>query len=310
MPDQYSEQWFFDLQRELPYDMIMTIGYSGNEAHKMIVPLDYDLPYGPAASTVASRRIFPYYTSVMRQMSMGNSVYNALLWKVEKRFSQGLSFLSSFTWSHNVDDYIEVSNNTTGDGAVVPWNVGLNRGNSYSDIGRQWAFSAAYELPFGRGKAWLHQSRILDGFVGGWQLASLVTLRTGIPFTVVTSGGITNAGGADRPNRIGSGDLPASQQTIYHWFDTSAFVVQPQYTYGNAGRNILFGPGLRNLDLSLSKSFRLTETKRLQFRAESFNFTNTPAFGQPNATLNALGAGQITTAGDPRRIQFGLKFMM
>ena len=135
-------------------------------------------------------------------------------------------------------------------------------------------------------------------------------MRSGIPFTVVTSGGITNAGGADRPNRIGNGTLPSSQQTIYHWFDTSAFVVQPQYTYGNAGRNILFGPDLRDLDLSLSKSFAITESKRLQFRAESFNLTNTPAFGQPGATLNGLGVGTITSAGNPRYIQLGLKFIM
>ena len=136
-------------------------------------------------------------------------------------------------------------------------------------------------------------------------------MRSGIPFTVVTSGGLTNAGGADRPNRIGNGTLPSGQQTIDHWFDTTAFTVQPQYTYGNSGRNILFGPVLHNLDLSLSKTFPITESKRLQFRAESFNFTNTPAFGQPGATLNGLGVGQITTtASDPRRIQFGLKFMM
>jgi Carboxypeptidase regulatory-like domain/TonB dependent receptor len=310
MPDQYSEQWFFDVQRELPYDMLMTIGYTGNGAHRQIVPLDYNLPYGPAASTVASRRIFPYYTGVTRQMPMGNSSYNALLWKVEKRFSKGLSFLSAFTWSHTIDDVLETNNNTTGDGAVVPWNVGLNRGNSYNDIRRQWAFSAAYELPFGRGKEWLSHGGVVNAFLGGWQLASLVSIRSGIPFTVVTSGGITNAGGADRPNRIASGNLPSNQQTIDHWFNTAAFVVQPQYTYGNSGRNILLGPGLRNLDLSLSKSFSITESKRLQFRAESFNFTNTPAFGQPGATLNGLGVGQITSAGDPRRIQFGLKFIM
>ena len=311
MPDQYSEQWFFDLQRELPYDTLVTVGYAGNGAHMLIIPLDYDVPYGPAASTVASRRIFPYYTGVTRQMPMGNSSYNALLWKMEKRFSRGLSFLSAFTWSHAIDDLVEVGNGTSNESAVVPWNVGLNRGNSYTDVRRQWTFSAAYELPVGKGKRWLNRGGVADVFLGGWQLASLVTMRSGIPFTVVTSGGITNAGGADRPNRIAGGTLPSSQQSIYDWFNLAAFTVQPQYTYGNAGRDILFGPGLRNLDLSLSKSFSITETKRLQFRAESFNFTNTPSFGQPNATLNGLAAGAITsTVGNPRQIQFGLKFVM
>ena len=156
----------------------------------------------------------------------------------------------------------------------------------------------------------MNRGGFADFFLGGWQIAGLASVRSGIPFTVLTSGGITNAGGADRPNRIGSGNLPSGQQTIDHWFDLAAFTVQPQYTYGNSGRNILFGPGLKNLDLSLSKSFPLGETRRLQFRAESFNFTNTPAFGQPAATITAAGAGAITSAGDPRLIQFALKFIM
>jgi len=310
MPDQYSEQWFFDLQRELPFETLMTVNYSGNAGRKLVLGLDYNLPYGPGTATVASRRTFPYYTNVTRQMPMGNSAYNALIWKLEKRFSKGLSFLSSFTWAHTIDDLTEISNNTSGNNPVAPWNIELNRGNSYSDIRRQWAFSAAWELPFGKGKPLLARGGFVNAVFGGWQLASLVTMRSGIPFTVVTSGGLTNAGGADRPNRIGNGTLPSDQRTIDHWWDTTAFLVQPQYTYGNSGRNILFGPGLRNLDLSLSKSFTISEQRRLQFRAESFNFTNTPAFGQPGPTLNGLGAGQITTAGDPRRIQFGLKFIM
>jgi hypothetical protein len=257
MPDQYSEQWFVDLQRELPYAILMTLGYSGNGAHKLVMGFDYNLPYGPAATTVASRRIFPFYTGVSRQSPMGNSSYNALIWKVEKRFAKGLSFLSAFTWAHAIDDVSEIGNGTGGNGAVVPWNVELNRSNSYSDVRRQWAFSAAYELPFGKGKAWLNQGSVGNAILGGRQLPFLVTMRSGIPFTVTTSGGITNAGGADRPNRIGVGTLDSSQRTIDHWFDTTAFAVQPQFTYGNAGRNILFGPGLRNLDLSLSKSFAI-----------------------------------------------------
>jgi hypothetical protein len=309
MPDQYSQQWFFDLQRELPFNTLMTLGYVGNGGRKLIVGLDYNLPYGPGTTTVAARRNFPYYTSVTRQMPMGISSYNALTWKMEKRFSKGLTFLSSFTWGHNIDDVGEVGN-SSGYSSVNPWNVSLNRGNSYNDVRRQWAFSAAYEIPFGKGKMLLNRGGVVNAVLGGWQLASLVSMRTGLPFTVVTSGGITNAGGQDRPNRLRDGTLPASQRSIDRWFDVSAFAVQPQYTYGNSGHNILFGPGQRNLDLSLSKSFHITEAKRLQFRAESFNLTNTPAFGQPGATVNGLGVGQITSAGDPRRIQFGLKFIM
>lgn len=309
MPDPYSQQWFFDLQRQMPFDILMTVGYQGNGARKLIVPLDYDVPYGPAASSVASRRIFPYYTSVTAQLPMGVSDYDAFVWKLEKRFSKGISFLSSFTWAHTIDDALEVGNGTGGDAPVNPWNISLNRGNSYSDIRRQWAMSSTYELPFGKAKMMLNRGGVTNAIFGGWQLAGLVSMRSGIPFTVVTTGGLTNAGGADRPNRIGNGSLTTGQ-SIYHWFNTSAFTVQPQYTYGNSGRNILFGPAMKNLDLSLSKSFAITETKRLQFRAESFNVTNTPAFGQPGATLNGPGVGTITTAGNPRLLQLGLKFLM
>ncbi len=308
MPDQYSQQWFFDVQRQLPFDLVTTVGYNGNGTRKLIVGLDYNLPYGPATTTVASRRNFPYYTGVTRQMPLGNLDYNALTWKLERRVGKGLSVLSAFTWAHTIDNVGEVGNGV-GYGAVDPWHLNLNRGNSYSDIRRQWAMSTTYELPFGKGKAMMNRGGISDVVLGGWQLAGLLTLRTGIPFTVTTSGGLTNAGGQDRPNRIGSGVLPSDQQTIDHWFDTTAFKVQPQYTYGNSGRSILTGPGLKNLDLSLSKSFTLTERFHLQFRAEAFNFTNTPSFGQPGATLNGLGVGTITSAGDPRRIQFGLKLV-
>jgi len=246
---------------------------------------------------------------VTRQQPIGTSSYNAFVWKLEKRFSKGLSFLSSFTWAHGIDNVGE-QGNATGYGPVNPWNLILNRGNSYSDVRRQWGMNATYELPFGKGKQLLNRGGVLNAVLGGWQLAGLVSMRSGLPFTVTTSGGLTNAGGQDRPNRIGDGSLDSSQRNIDHWFDTTAFRVQPQYTYGNAGRGILFGPGMKNLDLSLSKSFAITESKYLQFRAESFNFTNTPAFDKPGATLNGLGVGQITSAGDPRRIQFGLKFVM
>ena len=308
MPDQYSVQWFFDFQRELPFDTLLTVGYVGNGGRKLLTGMNYNLPYGPSPTPIASRRLFPYYTNLTRQMSMGNSSYNALTWKMEKRFSKGITFLSTLTWGHAIDNVPEVGNGNYG--LVDPWNIALNRGNSYNDVRRQWAFSAAYELPFGKGKPVLNRGGVLDALFGGWQLAGVASLRSGLPFTPTTSGGITNAGGEDRPNRIANGTLPADQRSIDRWFDVSAFTVQPQYTYGNSGHNILFGPGMRNLDLSLSKSFRISEGKRLQFRAESFNMTNTPAFDQPGATINGLGVGQITGADDPRRIQFGLKFVM
>jgi hypothetical protein len=165
-------------------------------------------------------------------------------------------------------------------------------------------------LPLGKGKRYMtNANRLADLALGGWQMSGIFSRASGQPFTVTTSGGITNAGGADRPNRIRNGALPSDERSIDRWFDIGAFQVQPNYTYGNSGRAILNGPGLTNLDVLLAKTFALAERFRLQFRAESFNVSNTPAFANPAANINAAGAGRITSAGEPRRVQFGLKLL-
>ena len=311
LPTQFSQQWFFDLQRELPFDTLLTVGYSGNGTRKLIGGLNYAIPFDVAPSPVpiANRRLWPFYNSVTVQEPFGSLSYNALLVKFEKRFSRGLTFSLNYTWSHAIDNLDEVGNgdNTS---ALKAWDRTLERGPSLTDVRHAFNFVSTYELPIGKGKRFLTGAgRALDLVLGGWQVSGILTRTTGEPFTVTTSGGITNAGGADRPNRIRDGALPSDQRSIDRWFDVSAFQVQPNYTYGNSGRNILNGPGLTNLDLLLGKIFSITERVRLQFRAESFNITNTPAFGLPAANINAAGVGRITTAGEPRRVQFGLKLL-
>ncbi|MBI2689620.1 MAG: TonB-dependent receptor [Acidobacteria bacterium] len=310
LPTQYSQQWFFDLQRQLPFDMLLTLGYNGNGTRQLLAGVDFNLPYdiAPGPTPIASRRLWPFYTSVTRQLPVGRLSYNAMTVKVEKRFSKGLTFLSAYTWSKTLDNVDETLSNS-GVTALKPWDRNINRGRSTTDLRHNYVMSASYELPFGKGKAIMSTNRFADILFGGWQLGGILTLQTGLPFTVTSAGGITNAGGADRPNRIAGGNLPKSQQNIDRWFDLSAFVAQTQYTYGNSGRNILDGPGNKNLDLSLAKSFALGEKLRLQFRAESFNATNTANFGIPGANINGAGAGTITTAAEPRRIQFALKLL-
>jgi hypothetical protein len=305
-PDQYSQQWFLDVQRELPFGILTTLGYAGNGTRHLSSYNNVNLPFGPSPVAVANRRIWPFYSSVTWQIRPGNVSYNAFTWKVDKRFRSGWQLLSGFSWAHTISLFDPEGNPAP----VNPYNWQLNRSSSSDDFRRVFTVSSVYELPFGKGKRWLGAGGGLDALLGGWQVGGILSLRTGRPFTVTTSGNITNAGGGERPNRISDGQLPKSEQSIDRWFDVSAFRIQPQYTYGNSGRNILTGPGLRNLDFSLSKSFRVGENKRLQFRCESFNLSNTPAFGQPAANVAAAGAGTINSAGEPRRIQFGLKFVM
>jgi len=277
----------------------------------MLGGLNYNIPYNiqPGPTPVNNLRLWPFYNGVNRVEPYGGLSYNGLVTKLEKRFSKGLTFLGSYTWSHAIDNLDEAGNGE-GTGATYFWDRNQNRGSSLTDIRHAFIFSSTYELPFGKGKTYMtNANRVIDAILGGWQLGGVFSKTTGEPFTVTTSGNLTNAGGADRPNRIRRGDLPASERTVDRWFDISAFTVQPQYTYGNSGRNILFGPGITNIDFSLAKYFVIKEGMRLQFRAESFNASNTPAFGNPNANITGAGVGQITTAGEPRRIQFGLKLL-
>lgn len=311
LPTQYSMQYFFDVQRELPFDTLLTVGYNGNGTRKMLGGLNYNVPYNiqPSSTPVNNLRLWPFYNSVNVMVPYGGMSYNGLITKLEKRFSKGLTFLGSYTWSHAVDNLDETGNGE-GTGATYVWNRNQNRGSSLTDIRHAFIFSSTYELPFGRGKAHMtNANRVVDAILGGWQVGGVFSKTTGEPYTVTTSGGITNAGGADRPNRIGDGSLSGGQRSIDRWFDVSAFQVQPQYTYGNSGRNILYGPGVTNLDFSLAKYFSITERFRLQFRAEAFNASNTPAFGNPNANITSPAVGTINSAGEPRRIQFGLKLL-
>src|SRR5207248_499204 len=131
---------------------------------------------------------------------------------------------------------------------------------------------------------WLSSSsRPVQALAGGWQINTIGTFQTGLPFTPTMQTSNLNTGtGSQFPNRIASGELPSGARSIDRWFDASAFVAPPAYVFGNSGRNILYGPGTRQIDLSLFKSFAFAESRRLEFRAEAFNALNTPQFNNPN----------------------------
>lgn len=140
-------------------------------------------------------------------------------------------------------------------------------------------------------------------------MAGLLSLQSGLPLAVTQSTNFNSfAGfGAQRPNRVGNPTLSGSQRSTAQWFNTAAFTVAPQFTLGTSSRNPVRGPGYHDVDLALLKRTNLNERVDLQFRAEFFNLTNTPPLGAPNVVLGTPGFGSITSAGDPRVIQFGLK---
>jgi hypothetical protein len=267
----------------------------------------------PGASAVATRRPYPRFGDGTFNCTCANSSYNSLQVTYQSHFSSGFDFQGAYTYAHSLDNS---SGNTNAVGIQNSRDLRWYRGNSDFDIRHAVVLSWSYELPFGRGKRFASGAHgFTQGVIGGWQLNSIDTFSTGSPFTPVMVTSLLNSGSTVQwPNRIGSGRL--ENPTINAWFNTADFVSPGNYTFGNSGRNILFGPGTRQFDVSLFKSIVFNEggTRRLQFRAETFNILNTPQFNNPNAQIGNQAAGTITSAGAPllyqrtsRQIQLALK---
>ncbi|OYW12892.1 MAG: hypothetical protein B7X34_01275, partial [Acidobacteriia bacterium 12-62-4] len=183
------------------------------------------------------------------------------------------------------------------------------RGNSTLDRRLAYNLSTVYELPFGKGKG-RFESGPGNWMLGGWQIGAIVSLYSGLPITHSINVNNQNLGGAVRGDWVRNPNLPASERTIDRWFDLGAFATNAPGTIGNAGRNLIYGPGTKNLDLMVSRSFAMPwENHSLQFRAEAFNATNTANFGVPSTAIGTPAAGRITSAADPRRVQFALKYI-
>jgi hypothetical protein len=304
--NQYVSQWFFDVQREFG-DILFEIGYQGAKSTHLFDGRDINNG-GPDPSIPAvRRRVRPQWNSVNLRDDGANANYNAMIAKAEKRFSKGLTFVASYTWSKNIDQSNENLNQGTS-GRASEYNLTAERGLSDLDRRHNFVTSFTYELPFGKGRAFgSNWNGAVDAVAGGWQVGGWLTLISGFPFDVSYPGDPQNSGTRNRGNRIASGNL--SNPTIDKWFDEFAFVASAPGIIGNAGRNVLIGPGSKTFNFVLSKHFRMPwEGHLVQFRFESFNFTNTPTFGQPNSNLRAPATATITQADDPRRIQLALKY--
>lgn len=300
MPMPYDQHWSIGVQRELPSNAVLEVNYVANKGTNLYEANPINNP--PAgAGAIQSRRPYPIFGAITYNGQDASSTYNALQAKLEKRFGGGLWSLVSYTWSKSI---------TTSNVPSVGGNYAYERALTGFDIPQNLTGSIGYELPFGRGKKLLsHASGTATALFGGWQLQGIVVVRSGRPFTPTISRDVANTGiGGQRPDRLGSGTL--SNPTIGQWFDKSAFALPATYTYGNSGGDILREDRFKNLDLSLFKQFQFNDRTRLQFRAESFNLTNTPSFSAPGTNIDTASGGVVTsTISTPRNIQFGLKLI-
>lgn len=346
----YVTQWSFDIQRRLPWRATLTVGYVGNKTTHLDNTVERNnpdpfIPSGPQ-DTVQSRRPIPFIidNGIRRPLtrlrfldSGANAWYNGLQVSLRKEYSHGLVYTLAYTFSKSL---MEGYGRNEGDG-INP-NTYQNPRNRAADKGRVgWdarhvaVMSFVYDVP-----APPALSRGVAGAIfSGWQANGIITLRSGFPFTVTQGNIINTANSPVRPDRVARGKLET--RTLQKWFDPDAFrlvscvnsAIPETCHYGNSGVGILEGPGFKNVDFSAFKNFRLAESVRLQFRAEFFNFFNTPQFNVPNRGLNTQagfqpvrgsdgqlrwpsqagitgGPGAITSLIAPmRNIQFGLKLL-
>ena len=321
----YIQQYNFGIQYELMKDLLLDVAYVGNKGTKLngFRNLNqFSVITNANGSQSAGPRPYTAFGDIQWMENRVGATYNSLQARLEKRFSNGLTGMVSYTWGKALTgspDHISTSGGGAGfdtgtfrepqDGN----NTRADRGLAEFDVKQRFVASYVWELPFGRGhrygKDW---NTAVDLLFGGWQVTGIHALQGGLGLTATLGGSsVLNIGGERRarPNLVGNPVLPNDQQTVARWFNTSAFAAfspGPQ-AFGNAGVGIMRGPGVINFDFTLAKNFRLTERRSLQFRTELFNAFNRANFGPPNIARDSFGFGQILTASNARIIQFALK---
>jgi hypothetical protein len=300
-PNPSANEWNLNLQRQLTSHDVLSLAYIGQTGvHIVAIPNINQATPGQGA--IAARRPYPNLADGDELCPCGNSHYNSLQVTYKNRITTGFDFQGAWTWSHSIDDTSGIANTVA---MQNPFNFAAFRGNSDFDVRQNVVLSWSYQLPFGRGKQIANgASGLKQAVIGGWQLNSIDTFQTGAPFTPVMATSLLNAGSAVQwPNRTGSGKL--ANRSVNEWFNTADFVSPGNYTFGDSGRNILYGPGTKQFDVSLFKNVEINKdaSRYIQLRAETFNVFNTPQFNNPITTIGVASAGTITSAGQPLLFQ-------
>jgi len=308
--DGYFHQFSAGVQHELAPHLLVDVSYVGSRGRNL--QLARDLNQGPPGGPPT---LNPAFGPALIITSQGDSSYDSVQVRIERRFRAGLSFLSAYTGSRSRDNgssWMALSSALPG----LPQNsfdLDAERGPSEFDSPHRWAFSSIWELPFGKGKRFLQGGGAASSILGNWEFAGIATLQSGRPFSAYygasanfsgTSNGANGGSGLDRPNQTGDPVLRDPDPSL--WFDPGAFTA-PDGAFGDVGRNTLRGAPVRNFDLALYKNVALGETGMLQLRVEFFNAFNTPNFFLPVGDLTNANAGRVLGAHDSRQIQFGLK---
>lgn len=308
-PQTEAYHWNLNVQHELPW-VVIELGYTGSRGEKLSVSYDPNAPL-PGPGAVGPRRPNPQFGGVAGLKYDGESSYHAGHVRVERRFKDGLSVIGHYTYGKSID--LGGTNFIANDLVYRnPRDIALERGLSSFDVRHNLVLSYIWDVPIGAGRRLDLKNGWLNATLGGWQFNGITTARTGVPFTPRLSFNTANTG-HPRPDRIADGTLPRDERSASRWYDPSAFATPIPFTFGNAGRSILVGPGVFNTDFGLFKRFLIGASGRqheIQIRLEAFNVFNQPHYASPAATVDLPGAGRITAiSGTMREMQVGVKFL-
>ena len=346
----YVEQYSLDIQRQLPGSVALELGFVGSKsAHLTLGTANINANalnpaylsqgsaltqsvanpfYGNGGTGVvgtptvqASQLLLPYpaFSAVNYLFDDNNKAkYYSMILKAQKRFTDGLTFLSSFTWSRNWDESGGGAANTLNGGNLGPqnpYNMAAEYAFSNIDSPLRWTTSFSYSLPFGKGRHYLNSSNfVVSNIVGGWSVNAVGTFQTGFPLQISQAKNFNSSFGyaSQRPNATGISPKPPGslEANLSDYINPAAFSTAPVDTFGNIGRTIsMRGPGQANWDMSLFKDFTIMERLKSQFRFEALNAMNTPLFYGPNVSYGSSTFGQITSqANFSRELEFALRF--
>lgn len=308
----YTYQFNFSVQRQVTKDLSVTAAYVGSFAHRLPFGVDLNYPYYNSTATstnVNNRRPIDtgVLSSIMSVESVMQASYNGLQITAEKRMGRHFGVKGFYTYSKSIDD-VQLQNNTVTGGAQDFRNLAEERGRSDFDRRHNMVTSFIWQPDYFTG-----HSALLRGVLNGWMVSAIVSLRSGLPFTV-TTGKDNNLDGTnnDRANLMGNPHLDPHRSRAAvtgMWFNTGAFGPNPIGTDGTSGRNILDGPGTHNVDLGIFRDFKIRERMKLQFRGEFTNALNLVNLSAPNSNLSSNLFGTIRTAGEMRQVQMGLRLV-
>ena len=309
----YVYEWSLSIDHQLTPNTVLSVSYAGSTARKLPRRATQNQGVPNLPGVRRSKRPQPGSGQFIRATDV-NSNYNALIARLERRFSHRLSFVAGYTYGKSIDTASGLNGSNTQ--PQDNYNLRAERGLSEFDVRHRFVLSQVWVLPFGNGRRWFRQGALARIF-GRWQMSNIVTLQTGQPLTAVLPTALsgTQSNGTDRPDLIGNPNLPGDQRSPTRWFNTAAFRTPPIYfdsqgpfsIPGNAGRNVITGPGFRDWDLSLERHLRLSERANFVLRTDFFNLTNHPNFDRPGTIFGTSNFGRISSAQNSRQIQFSLR---